>query len=76
MMYDNYGMGLGQMFFPGFGILIQLLILGLIFFIVFWVLKSGKINSETPEEILKKRLAKGEITKKEYNELKKEISKK
>ena len=76
MIYDNYGMGLGQMFFPGFGILLQLLILGLIFFIVFWVIKSGKISSETPDEILKKRLVKGEISKKEYNELRKEISKK
>lgn len=68
------GYGLGKMFFPGFGLLLQIIILILVILIIIWVLKSGKVNNETPEEILKKRLAKGEITKKEYNELLKEIS--
>lgn len=76
MMYGSYGLGLGKIFFPGFGIILQLIILGLVFLIIYWVLKSGKKINETPEKILKKRLAKGEISKKKYNEIKKEISKK
>lgn len=59
--------------FPGFGILIQLLLFITFLIIIYWVIKSGKIKEESAEEILKKRLARGEITKKEFNELKKEI---
>ena len=74
--HHMYGTGLGQMFFPGFGIILQLVILILIFAIIYWAVNAGKFNNQTPESILKKRLAKGEITKKEYLELKKEILKK
>lgn len=74
MMYDSTGSGLGKMFFPGFGLLLQLLILIAVVIIIVWILKSGNINSEKPEDILKKRLAKGEITKKEFQELLKEIN--
>ena len=74
--HHMYGAGLGEMFFPGFGIIIQLVILLLIFAIIYWVTNTGKFNSEKPETILKRRLAKGEISKKEYLELKKEILKK
>lgn len=63
-------------FFPGFGILLQLLLFLAFILIIWWVIKSGGLGSkESAEEILKKRLAKGEITKKEYESLKKEISK-
>lgn len=74
-MMDSMGSGMGSYFFPGFGIVLQLGILIVVLLVVYWVINTGKLNSGTPEEILKKRLAKGEITKKEYNEIKKEISK-
>ncbi len=67
--------GLGQMFFPGFGFALQLILFGVFLAILYWVLKSGNLTAETPQTILKKRLAKGEITKKEYQELLKELEK-
>jgi len=71
MMHDYGGYG-----YMGFGFLYMLIFWGLIFYVIYWVVNSGKnANFESPEEILKKRLAKGEITKKKYNELKKEIEK-
>lgn len=68
--YGSWGMG--------FGFLFQLLIFVAFFLIVWWVIKNhhgfGKgFSSEEPIDILKKRLAKGEISKKEFEELKKEI---
>ncbi len=70
-----YGMGYGYM---GFGWLFQILILVLFFLVIWWILKSSgsfgfKIGTEPAIEILKKRLAKGEISEKEYHRLKKEI---
>lgn len=72
-MMNNYG--LGHMFFPGFGIFLQLIVFMIFIGVIYWVLKSGNIHNDTPHQILKKRLAKGEITKKEYNELLKELNK-
>lgn len=73
MMHDT-GMGYGYF---GLGWLFQLLILVLFFAVIWWMLKSsgtfGFRTSETATEILKKRLAKGEISDKEYEKLKKEI---
>ncbi len=40
--------------------------------IYWWNQNSNKVR-ETPEEILKKRLARGEITVEEYEELKKKL---
>ena len=67
---------MGQTFFPGFGIFVQLLLFIAFVIVIYWVVKSGNIIKQSPEDILKARLAKGEITKKEYNDLKKEIAKK
>lgn len=65
----------------GFGWLFQILILILFFLVIWWMLKSSgnfgygcKCNN-TAEEILKVRLARGEIDQKEYTRLKKEIEK-
>ncbi len=66
-------MKIGQMFFPGFGFVLQILLFVIFLGIIYWVMKSGKINNDTPQDILKKRLAKGEISKKEYNDLLKEL---
>ncbi|RJQ15679.1 SHOCT domain-containing protein [Candidatus Woesearchaeota archaeon] len=61
----------------GYGWIFQLVILILLFLIIWWLVKSsgsfGYKTDETAAGILKKRLAKGEITLKEYNQLKKEI---
>jgi putative membrane protein len=56
----------------GYGWLFQLAVFILFFLVVWWLLKSQK-DSQSPSEILKTRLAKGEITKEEYHTLKKEI---
>ena len=57
----------------GFGWIYQLLILLLLFVVIWWMLKGSNCMSGNAEDILKKRLASGEINSKEYNRLKKEI---
>ena len=59
---------------PGLGLAIQLVIFVLFFLVVYWILKGSGKNAGTPLEILKKRLARGEVTLKEFSELKKEIN--
>lgn len=70
MMHYGYGM-------MGYGWIFQLLILILFFVVVWWLLRnSGNYGYKTDEsamDILKKRLASGEISEKEYYKLKKEI---
>ncbi len=72
MMY-NYGMGYGF----GFGWILQLLIFVAFFLIIWWVIKNSpglfEKKSDDPMRIIKRRLAEGKITKKEFEELKKEI---
>lgn len=56
---------------------------GGIFMILFWVVlivivislvkKNGPAGKETPEEILKKRYARGEISKEEFERMKKDL---
>ena len=58
----------------GFGWIIQIIIFVAFFAIVWWLLRSNQMQkTESASEILKKRLVSGEISKKEYEELKKEI---
>ena len=68
-MWNNpgWGMGWGMWFIP-------LLIIILIYFLVknIWQTKDGQ-SDESPMEILKKRYAKGEITKEQFEEMKKDI---
>ena len=79
MMYPHYGFFGGF----GFGILPFLLILGVIFLI--WAIFARHDASDTGEnekmteedtalEILKKRYAKGEITKREFEQMKKDVA--
>lgn len=76
MALESCGMHSG---FFGYGWLIQLLIFIGFFFIVWWLIKDKRIPSEgagpreKPIEILKRRFASGELTKKEFDRLKKEI---
>ena len=70
--------------FGGWGVFLfglvffALLLVGLIILIV-WAVRQGKTNQaqggshSTPEQILKLRYAKGEITRKEYQDMMKDI---
>ena len=78
MMWNNgYGMmgwGFGG-WIMGFIFLIIIIAVGLV---IFFALRNrgnftGFSKNETPLEILKKRYAKGEITKKEFDEMKKDL---
>lgn len=63
-----WGMGWGMWFIP-------LLIILLIYFLVKNNSQTkGGQSSESPMEVLKKRYAKGEITKEQFEEMKKNIS--
>jgi putative membrane protein len=75
MSFSNYmgsSCGVGY----GFGwILVQILFLVLIGLSIYFIITkfANKKENIKPEEILKTRLAKGEISKNEFHELKREI---
>ncbi len=68
-MWNNPGWGMGWVMW-----FIPLLIILLIYFLVKnnSQIKDGQ-SAESPMEILKKRYAKGEITKEQFEEMKKDI---
>lgn len=79
MMSNFIPFGFGW-FGMGFGFVFMLLFLGLIIWLIVWLIRNfGKPlqtdKSESVMEILRKRYAKGEITKKQYEGMKKELSK-
>lgn len=66
-----YGMG-------GFGWLFMILFWVAVVWLIVWLVNQnkpsgGRYENKNPIDILKERYAKGEITKKEYNEMKKEL---
>ena len=71
----GYGMmGLGM----GFGFVFMLIFWGLIIWIIVTLVNSAQSNKKEdsdPLTILKKRFAKGEMTKKQYEEMRKELLK-
>ena len=56
-----------------YGWLFQLLILIAFFLVVYWIMKGSKSVKESALDILKRRYANGEITKKEFEKIKKDI---
>ena len=71
-MMHYYGMGYGM----AWGWIFQILILVLFFLVIWWIIKGNKFGFGSDEDalgILKRRLAKGEISQKEYERLKKDI---
>ena len=62
----------------GLGILIMIIfwagLIALIAWIIVKAVRSGKSTSETPLDIAKARYARGEISKKEFEQLKKDLS--
>jgi|TARA_B100001971_G_C18140262_1_gene509991 putative membrane protein len=68
----------GSFFGMGFGILFMVIFWGTMIWLIIWLVnqysKPKKDNkTESPIDILKKRYAKGEITKKQYEKMKKEL---
>ena len=62
------------MMFPSLFFLILLILVAFFFWQRGCPFKTFKKESETPLEILKKRYAKGEISKDEFEQIKKDIS--
>ncbi|OGP89887.1 MAG: hypothetical protein A2031_04335 [Deltaproteobacteria bacterium RBG_19FT_COMBO_43_11] len=68
----NYGFGYGGMFMW----LIFLIVLGVAIYFIVQALKGKNVvggTQDTPLDILKKRYAKGEITKEEFDRTKKDL---
>ena len=73
-MMGSFGMGSGM----GFGVIIMVLFWGAIILLVISLINAGTKKSEETSEsalsILKKRYAKGEITREQYLEMEKELN--
>ncbi len=67
--------GLGGYGMMGFGFIFMLLFWGLIIWLIVALINSSQSNKNEQDSltILKKRYASGEITKKQYEEMKKEL---
>ncbi len=66
-------MGRGRMGFGmGFGFVLMALFWVAVIWLIFELLGSGKVDTESLE-ILKNRYARGEISKKQYDQMKKEL---
>lgn len=74
--------GMGGFMFPGLGLIVVVVLV----IIVIWLIAGGQFGrsvsgntsgehrrSDTPLEILKRRYAKGEITKEEFDSIKKDL---
>ncbi len=74
MYLDHMGWGGMWMIFPSLFFFILLILVPLFFWQRGCPFRTPKEESETPLEILKKRYAKGEISKDEFEHIKKDIS--
>ena len=77
-LFGSFGMGgYGMMGFGmGFGFLFMLIFWGIIIWLIVTLINSAQSNKKDdsdPLTILKKRFAKGEITKKQFEKMKKEL---
>ena len=76
-LFGSLGMGsYGMMGFGiGFGFIFMLLFWGVLIWLVVTLINAGQSGKkeEDPSIILKKRYASGEISKKQYGEMKKEL---
>jgi len=75
MVYYNmwdmmYGTGFGWL-----GMIFMILFWIAIIWLIVWTVQQLTKNKESSTEILEKRYAKGEISKKQYSEMKKELRK-
>ena len=76
-LFASFGMGgYGMMGFGmGFGFIFMLLFWGLIIWLIITFINASQSNKNEPDSltILKRRYASGEISKKQYEEMKKEL---
>ena len=79
LLFGGFGMGGYSMmgFGMGFGFIFMLLFWGLIIWLIVTLINASHSNKNGPDSltILKRRYASGEITKKQYEEMRKELSK-
>ena len=77
LLFSSFGMGGYSMmgFGMGFGFLFMLLFWGLIIWLIVTLINASQSNKTEPDSltILKRRYASGEITKKEFETMTKEI---
>ena len=77
LLFSSFGMGgYGMMSFGiGFGFLFMLLFWGVLIWLVVTLINAGQSGKkdEDPSIILKKRYVSGEISKKQYEKMKKEL---
>ena len=77
LLFGSFGMGgYGMMGFGmGFGFLFMLLFWGVLIWLVVTLINAGQSGKkeEDPSIILKKRYVSGEISKKQYEKMKKEL---
>ncbi len=78
-MFDMHGchMDTGDWTMMVFYLIIWLLMLGGIAALVVWLVtrsKTADISHETPLDIVKKRYARGEISREEYDRMKQDLS--
>ncbi len=71
-------MGGGSWVWMAFHMLFWVILIVGVFFFLFWLVKRGKGDSgdkreESAHEILKKRYARGEISREEFEEMKREL---
>ncbi len=70
-IFRNMG---GMMYDYGFGGMLFMIIFWIaIIWLIIWIVKEVTKNKEHSSEILEKRYAKGEITKKQYLEMKRTL---
>ncbi len=70
MMGDYFGYG---MYYNPFGFLFMIAFWGAIIWLVVWLIRTYAKPRESALEILKRRFAKGEITKKEFEKIRKDL---
>ncbi|MFH1510253.1 MAG: SHOCT domain-containing protein [Candidatus Woesearchaeota archaeon] len=76
MHYMSYGGMMGGGLFGWFGLMWTVLFWAAVIWFIVWIVKNIKNRTaweESPLDILKKRYAKGEITKRQYEEMRKEL---
>lgn len=66
--YNMYDMMYG---YSGFGFIYMLVFWAAVIWLIVWAIKQFSNNNESSSEILEKRLARGDISKREYIEMKK-----
>ena len=74
-MMGYYGSPYGWWGFGWFGMVMMILFWVVIIWLIVWAIKHFTTGKESPLDILEKRFARGEISKKEYSEMKREMRK-